>query len=191
MDVCAYVFSTVKSCIKKLNNFHPGYFLLAGRVRRQEEEEEIKQVLEKHLKRSIDIEHLFQQIPGMTGRRKEEEEEKEEKEEEGEEEEKEKEKDEEERNKTMASVVALSKEGFGNSRKEKRKAKKLKEKVGKMKLKDEVVKSTIQSTPSIPGFGHVVMTSSMKRMLVLTWQAIKFQEPVLLVGETGSVDVIH
>ncbi|XP_038059526.1 midasin-like [Patiria miniata] len=35
------------------------------------------------------------------------------------------------------------------------------------------------------GFGHVVWTFGMRRLAVLVGQALKFQEPVLLVGETG------
>ena len=35
------------------------------------------------------------------------------------------------------------------------------------------------------GFEHVVWTGSMRRMAVLVGQALKFGEPVLLVGETG------
>ena len=38
---------------------------------------------------------------------------------------------------------------------------------------------------SVEGFQHVVWTHSMRRLAVLIGQAIKFQEPVLLVGETG------
>ena len=35
------------------------------------------------------------------------------------------------------------------------------------------------------GFEHVVWTYSMRRMAVLLFQALAFNEPVLLVGETG------
>ncbi|XP_055954864.1 midasin-like [Patella vulgata] len=38
---------------------------------------------------------------------------------------------------------------------------------------------------SQPGFQHVVWTYSMRRLAVLIGQAIRFKEPVLLVGETG------
>ena len=35
------------------------------------------------------------------------------------------------------------------------------------------------------GFEHVVWTYSMRRLAVLVGQAVKFKEPVLLVGDTG------
>ena len=38
---------------------------------------------------------------------------------------------------------------------------------------------------SADGFQHVVWTYSMRRLAVLIGQAIKYNEPVLLVGETG------
>lgn len=38
-------------------------------------------------------------------------------------------------------------------------------------------------------FGHVVWTRAMCRMAVLVAQALKFKEPVLLVGETGQVHI--
>ena len=38
---------------------------------------------------------------------------------------------------------------------------------------------------STSGFKHVVWTYNMRRMAVLVGQALKFGEPVLLVGETG------
>ena len=37
------------------------------------------------------------------------------------------------------------------------------------------------------GFEHVVWTYNMRRMAVLVGQALKFGEPVLLVGDTGYV----
>ena len=37
----------------------------------------------------------------------------------------------------------------------------------------------------VPGFEHVVWTFGMRRMAVLVAQALRFGEPVLLVGETG------
>ncbi|XP_048240547.1 midasin-like [Haliotis rufescens] len=38
---------------------------------------------------------------------------------------------------------------------------------------------------SVEGFQHIVWTHNMRRLAVLIGQAIKFREPVLLVGETG------
>jgi midasin len=38
---------------------------------------------------------------------------------------------------------------------------------------------------TLDGFGHVVWTKSMKRLAVLVGRALQFNEPVLLVGETG------
>ena len=38
------------------------------------------------------------------------------------------------------------------------------------------------------GFEHVVWTFSMRRMAVLLFQALAFNEPTLLVGETGLVN---
>ena len=35
------------------------------------------------------------------------------------------------------------------------------------------------------GFGHVVWTDSMRRLALLVGQALRFKEPILLVGETG------
>jgi midasin len=34
-------------------------------------------------------------------------------------------------------------------------------------------------------FGHIVATDSFRRLVALVWSALKFKEPVLLVGETG------
>ena len=36
------------------------------------------------------------------------------------------------------------------------------------------------------GFEHIVWTYGMRRMAVLVGQALKFGEPVLLVGDTGG-----
>ena len=44
----------------------------------------------------------------------------------------------------------------------------------------------ITTTPPA-GFDHVVWTYSLRRMAVLVGQALKFGEPVLLVGDTGYV----
>ena len=38
---------------------------------------------------------------------------------------------------------------------------------------------------SAEGFDHIVWTQSMRRLAVLIGQAIKYKEPILLVGETG------
>ena len=43
---------------------------------------------------------------------------------------------------------------------------------------------------SVDGFQHVVWTHSMRRLAVLIGQAIKFHEPVLLIGETGYVRML-
>lgn len=40
---------------------------------------------------------------------------------------------------------------------------------------------------SADGFHHIVWTYSMRRLAVLIGQAIRYKEPVLLVGETGYV----
>ena len=42
----------------------------------------------------------------------------------------------------------------------------------------------------LSGFDGVVWTYSMRRMSVLVEQALRFAEPVLLVGETGCVVII-
>lgn len=48
-------------------------------------------------------------------------------------------------------------------------------------------KSTLESVigQSAEGFHHVVWTYNMRRLAVLIGQAIRYKEPVLLVGETG------
>ena len=38
---------------------------------------------------------------------------------------------------------------------------------------------------SAEGFQHIVWTQSMRRLAVLIGQAMKYKEPILLVGETG------
>lgn len=43
------------------------------------------------------------------------------------------------------------------------------------------------NTPTPKGFEHLVWTASLRRLAVLVGQALKFGEPVLLVGETGLV----
>jgi len=47
---------------------------------------------------------------------------------------------------------------------------------------------SITST-GLTGFDGVVWTYNMRRMAVLVEQALRYAEPVLLVGETGCVDV--
>lgn len=47
----------------------------------------------------------------------------------------------------------------------------------------EILKSVTQQ--SLESFEHVVWTYNMRRLAVLIGQAIKYQEPILLVGETG------
>jgi midasin len=46
-----------------------------------------------------------------------------------------------------------------------------------------ILEAAMQSPPA--EFGHVVWTHNMRRMAVLVGQALKFGEPVLLVGDTG------
>lgn len=41
------------------------------------------------------------------------------------------------------------------------------------------------SFSSMEGFDHIVWTDAMKRLAVLVGRALQFNEPVLLVGETG------
>lgn len=91
--------------------------LLAGRVRRPEEESVIREVLQKHLRRAVDPARLLN-LDGNTSP-------------------------------TTAPLL----------------------------------RQTLEQLP--PGFGHVVWTYNMRRMAVLVGQALKFGEPVLLVGETG------
>ena len=38
---------------------------------------------------------------------------------------------------------------------------------------------------TVQSFKHIVWTFHMRRMAVLVGQALKFEEPILLVGETG------
>ncbi|KAH3728740.1 hypothetical protein DPMN_054701 [Dreissena polymorpha] len=91
--------------------------LLAGRVRKPEEAEVIKEVIEKHFKCKLSTESLF----------------------------------------TLNQSTSLTS------------------------------KSTLESVldQSAEGFHHIVWTSSMRRLAVLIGQAIRYKEPVLLVGETG------
>ncbi|CAG5129144.1 unnamed protein product, partial [Candidula unifasciata] len=94
-----------------------GYMLLAGRVRKPEEEVVIKEVIEKHLKRKLQTDALFTILP-----------------------------------QTSAPLAAMLNSVTGQS---------------------------------LPGFQHIVWTHSMRRLAVLIGQAIRFKEPILLVGDTG------
>ncbi|KAJ8314873.1 LOW QUALITY PROTEIN: hypothetical protein KUTeg_007023 [Tegillarca granosa] len=94
-----------------------GYMLLAGRVRKQEEAAVVQEVIQKHLKRSVNPDHLF----------------------------------------TFNSMTSAT--------------------------SVDILKSVTQQ--SLEGFEHVVWTYNMRRLAVLIGQAIKYQEPILLVGETG------
>lgn len=42
-----------------------------------------------------------------------------------------------------------------------------------------------KETVCCTGFDHIVWTKDMRRLLVLVGNALKYEEPVLLVGETG------
>ncbi|KAJ8315790.1 LOW QUALITY PROTEIN: hypothetical protein KUTeg_007940 [Tegillarca granosa] len=94
-----------------------GYMLLAGRVRKQEEAAVVQEVIQKHLKRSVNPDHLF----------------------------------------TFNSMTSAT--------------------------SVDILKSVTQQ--SLEGFEHVVWTYNMRRLAVLIGQAIKYQEPILFVGETG------
>ena len=99
-----------------------GYLLLAGRVRSPAEEQVIREVLQKHLKRAVNPTHLFTLSTDTSP--------------------------------TTAPLLG-------------------------------------QVTVAPPaGFEHVVWTYSMRRMAVLVGQALKFGEPVLLVGDTGYVEIL-
>ena len=91
--------------------------LLAGRVRKPEECDVIREVLQKHLKRTVDPQNLFS-LQGQTSP-------------------------------TTASLL-----------------------------------QEVTTSPCM-GFEHIVWTYSLRRMAVLIGQALKFGEPVLLVGDTG------
>lgn len=91
--------------------------LLAGRVRRQEETSIIQEVIEKHLKRKVHPDSLFNLDE-----------------------------------KTSPTTAGILQE--------------------------------VMQKPPL-GFEHVVWTYNMRRMAALVGQALKFGEPVLLVGDTG------
>lgn len=97
--------------------------LLAGRVRKPEEEVIIVEVLEKHFKRKLSTEALFNITP-----------------------------------QTSAPIRTL-------------------------------LNSVMNQ--DLPGFHHVVWTYNMRRLAVLIGQAIRFKEPVLLVGDTGYVFFLY
>ncbi|XP_070579649.1 LOW QUALITY PROTEIN: midasin-like [Ptychodera flava] len=94
-----------------------GFMLLAGKVRRFEEQLVIQEVLQKHIKRKVDPVKLF----------------------------------------------SLSDDTSATSR--------------------PVLQEVMQKPPQ--GFSHIVWTYGMRRLAVLAGQAMKFKEPVLLVGDTG------
>lgn len=97
--------------------FLKGYMLLAGRMRQPEDEQLVKEVIEKHFRRKIDQDRLF----------------------------------------------SLSDETSLTTR--------------------QTLEKIVSRSPG--GFEHVVWTMATRRMAVLVAQALKFGEPVLLVGETG------
>ncbi|ELT89072.1 hypothetical protein CAPTEDRAFT_156074, partial [Capitella teleta] len=94
-----------------------GYMLLAGRVRRNEETLIIQEVLEKHLKRKVHANSLFDLHDGTSPTTR------------------------------------------------------------------PILEAAMQAPPA--DFGHIVWTHNMRRMAALVGQALKFGEPVLLVGDTG------
>ncbi|XP_077869169.1 midasin [Saccoglossus kowalevskii] len=94
-----------------------GYLLLAGKVRRPEEQMVIQEVIEKHIKRRVDPNKLFTLC-----------------------------------DKTSATTLPI-------------------------------LQQVLQTPPD--GFSHIVWTFGMRRLAVLVGQALRFGEPVLLVGETG------
>ena len=49
----------------------------------------------------------------------------------------------------------------------------------------EICESGLLDPKNKHGFGHVAPTSNLKRLIVLLWNALRYREPVLLVGETG------
>lgn len=131
---------------------------MAAKVRQDSEEEIIRQVIKTHLKKEIDIEALFASFNFYDD-----------------------------------GVAGITEQQQSLSlpppinvkdKKEMRKMKKLKRKIQKVK---DAKALTADSTQTVPGFEHVVMTKAMKRMAVLVSEAVKHREPVLLVGETGWV----
>ena len=91
--------------------------LLAGRVRKPEEEATILSVIQKHLKRTLHPEALFTVGPHTP--------------------------------QPLAAMLNLV------------------------------------TGQNVGEFGHIVWTYSMRRLAVLIGQAIRFKEPILLVGDTG------
>ncbi|XP_028395044.1 midasin-like isoform X2 [Dendronephthya gigantea] len=96
-----------------------GYFLLAGRCRNNQETLVVQEVIQKHMKRKIDVHCLF-----------------------------------------------------GHPSKEKLSF-----------FSEKILHDLIENCPE--EFGHVVFTCNMRRLAVLVARALQFNEPVLLVGETG------
>lgn len=92
-----------------------GYLVLAGRVRKDEEALVIREVLEKHFKRTVDPQRLF----------------------------------------TLSENTS------------------------------PVTRPTLLSLQRLAGFDHLVWTLALRRLAVLVGQAMRFVEPVLLVGDTG------
>ena len=97
----------------------PGYFLLAGRCRNVQEAVIVQEVIQKHMKRKIDVNCLF----------------------------------------GHPSSAKLS------------------------SFSEKLLSELIRDCPD--EFGHVVFTYNMRRLAVLVARALQFNEPVLLVGETG------
>ena len=50
-----------------------------------------------------------------------------------------------------------------------------------------ILQEVTTGAPPAGDYSHIVWTYNMRRMAVLVGQALKFGEPVLLVGDTGSV----
>ncbi len=96
-----------------------GYFLLAGRCRNAQETLVVQEVIEKHMKRKINVNCLF----------------------------------------GHPSTTKLS------------------------SCSEKILSELINNCPQ--EFGHVVFTYNMRRLAVLVARALQFNEPILLVGETG------
>lgn len=61
----------------------------------------------------------------------------------------------------------------------------LQEVMGQSPLAADVSSGRSAVSSRVNGFEHIVWTHSMRRLAVLIGQAIRFNEPVLLVGDTG------
>lgn len=125
--------------------------LLAGRVRKQDECVLIQQVIEKHLKRKVRPDLLFnlndKTSPTTSPILRE-------------------------ITQTLKDGSVTDTEGKKGKGKKKKKKQQMEEERGLQREKSG-------------SFDHVVWTHNMRRMAVLVGQAVKFGEPVLLVGETG------